>query len=341
MHSRCGKRLVDWCDRSLPGNQQSSPVYKIPNLFIIGAMKAGTSSLHEYLHQHPDIFMSRMKEPQYFAPHVTRQGLRWGQGCPHPQPGMDWYLRLFDDAGDAKYAGESSVSYTAIPWVTGCAERLFAFNSQAKFIYLLRDPIERALSHYWHFVADGREDRDPLTAIQRKEEYVSRSDYLRQIEPYWSQFGRDAVYVLTLEDLMDSPKETLSELFAWLGVDPHVPIDTQTRFNVGTTELWQTRRGLVPVDTWRKHWRVRAVAERCPKVLRRLLQRLVYRRVNRSDVDVEPAIDHLRSVLQPKTRRFEQAVGRDFPQWRWLWNESRETSQAGHRTLLAPELAPQ
>ena len=61
---------------------------RFPNLFIIGAMKAGTSSLHEYLHQHPEIFMSRFKEPQYFAPHVTREGLAWGQGHQHPEPGI-------------------------------------------------------------------------------------------------------------------------------------------------------------------------------------------------------------------------------------------------------------
>src|SRR5262245_27750477 len=91
-----------------------------PNLFIIGAMKAGTSSLHEYLHQHPEIFMSRFKEPQYFAPHTTRLGFKWGQGNPCPEPGIDWYRRLFRDAGDVKYAGESSTSYTCRPIHCGC-----------------------------------------------------------------------------------------------------------------------------------------------------------------------------------------------------------------------------
>src|SRR5688500_2790920 len=121
-----------------------------PNLFIIGAMKAGTSSLHEYLHQHPQIFMSRFKEPQYFAPHRTQYGM-WGQGQPLPEPGIDWYLRLFANAGDVEYAGESSVSYTARHWVTGCHERIWEFNAHARIIYLMRDPVERAISHYWHF----------------------------------------------------------------------------------------------------------------------------------------------------------------------------------------------
>ncbi len=160
-----------------------------PNLFIIGAMKAGTSSLHEYLHQHPEMFMSRFKEPQYFAPHSTRWGEKWGQGNPYPEPGIDWYLRLFENVGDVKYAGESSSSYTARPWVTGCECRIHQFNPNARLIYLMRDPIERTISHYWHFVADGREDRDMLTAIRQNDEYVARSHYAMQLKPYLDTFG--------------------------------------------------------------------------------------------------------------------------------------------------------
>src|SRR5262249_14086468 len=155
-----------------------------PNLFIIGAMKAGTSSLHEYLHQHPEIFMARFKEPQYFAPHTTRSGHRWGQGNPYPEPGHGWYLRLFARAGHVKYAGGSSGSYTARPWVAGCEKRIWEFNPEARLIYILRDPIERTVSHYWHFVLDGREDRDMLPAVRRNPEYVARSYYAMQLQPY-------------------------------------------------------------------------------------------------------------------------------------------------------------
>ena len=169
-----------------------------PNLFIIGAMKAGTSSLHEYLHLHPEIFMSRFKEPQYFAPHRTRNGLPWGQGNPCPEPGIDWYLRLFDDAGDVKYAGESSVSYTAVPVLSGCHERIYAFNPEARLIYIMRDPVERTVSHYWHNVAGGWEDRDMLAAVKRLKDYTARSHYAMQLRPYINTFGRDRVHLLTL-----------------------------------------------------------------------------------------------------------------------------------------------
>ena len=285
-----------------------------PNLFIIGAMKSGTSSLHEYLHQHPDIFMARMKEPQYFAPHKTRWGQWWGQGQPWPEPGMQWYLNLFRDAGDVKYAGESSVSYTAAPWVSGCERRIHAFNPDARLIYIMRDPVERALSHYWHFVHDGREDLPPLEAFRRKEEYVARSDYARQLRPYLDTFAREQVYALTLEELDGDPAGTMRRLFTWLQVDPGVDI-TIERFNVGKSQMRQTRRHLVPLDTMMKHWRWKRLEASLPAAVPRLLERITYRPIERRSVPTEEAVKYLRQVLAPKERELSLLLGREFPEW--------------------------
>jgi hypothetical protein len=282
---------------------------RFPNLFIIGAMKSGTSSLHEYLHQHPDIFMARMKEPQYFAPHKTRWGQWWGQGHPCPAPGMQWYLDLFKDAGNVKYAGESSVSYTAVPWVTGCEKRIHAFNPDARLIYIMRDPVERALSHYWHFVNDGREDLPALQAIRRKEEYVARSDYVRQLRPYLDTFGREQVYALTLEELETDPAGTMRHLFTWLEVDPGVGV-TIERFNVGKSQMRQTRRHLVPLDTMLKHWRWKRLEPYMPGAVPQFLKRITYRPIERGSVATEDAADYLRQVLAPKVRELSVLLGR-------------------------------
>jgi hypothetical protein len=288
-----------------------------PNLFIIGAMKSGTSSLHEYLHQHPEIFMARMKEPQYFAPHKTRWGQWWGQGQPWPEPGMQWYLDLFREARDVKYAGESSVSYTAAPWVTGCERRIHAFNPDARLIYIMRDPVERAMSHYWHFVNDGREDLPPLEAVQRKEDYIARSDYARQLRPYIETFGRDRLHALTLEELDRDPQTAMRALFTWLGVDPDVAV-TIERFNVGRTQLRQTRRHLVPIDTMLKHWRWKRIEPRLPSVVPRTLRAITYRSIDRHAVSTAGAVDYLRQVLVPRTRELSALLGREFTEWKEL-----------------------
>ena len=306
---------------------------RIPNLFIIGAMKAGTSSLHEYLHQHPEIFMSRLKEPQYFAPHKTRWGQPWGQGYSHPEPGDDWYLRLFAAAGDARYAGESSVSYTARPWVGDCEKRIHEFNPAARLIYILRDPVERSLSHYWHFVADGREDRSPEAAMRRRGEYVSRSDYALQLQPYLETFGSNQVYILTLEELQHNPGNTLRHLFVWLGVDPNVSIATDKRLNVSPRHVSQTRRGLVPLDTWLKHWRWRQLARYLPHGISPWLHRVTHRSVDRESVDMRSTIRYLRPILQRRTERLTTMLGRSFPEWTTLYPSPVDSSETDERCL--------
>lgn len=306
------------------------PAMTFPNLFVIGAMKAGTSSLHEYLHQHPAIFMSRFKEPQYFAPHRTRWGQAWGEGNCYPEPGMDWYLRLFADAADAKYAGESSVSYTAVPWMTGCHERIHAFNPDARLIYLMRDPVERTVSHYWHFVADGREDRDMLTAVQRDVEYVSRSNYVLQIKPYLEKFGHDQVYLLSLEELTERPRATFGNLFHWLGVDPEFPIEVGKKFNIGNPVLRQTRRGRVFLDTFLKSWRWKRMEAHVPRFLPRMVERMTYRTVRRRASEAQAAVRYLRPILQEHTQALAELVGRGFPEWKTLYgNDEPRCARAG------------
>ncbi|HVW39578.1 MAG TPA: sulfotransferase, partial [Pirellulales bacterium] len=311
------------------------PPRRFPNLFIIGAMKAGTSSLHEYLHQHPQIFMSRFKEPQYFAPHSTRGGLRWGQGNPCPEPGIDWYLRLFADAGDVMYAGESSVSYTAAPWVTGCEKRIHAFNPDAKLIYLLRDPIERTISHYWHMVADGREDLDLMAAVRCKEEYLARSDYAGQLCPYLDTFGRDQLFVLTIEELMARPNEIFGQLFSWLGVAPDFPIKCDQKFNVGSLRVRQTRRGLVRLDTLQKGWRWKKYQQYLPSAAGTLVERLTYRIVDRSAADTQAAAAYLRPIQQRQTDALSQLLNREFPEWTTLGGAVRHAAE----TKLQPGAA--
>ena len=112
----------------------------MPNLFIIGAMKSGTSSLHEYIGDHPDLFMAEPKEPMYFS-----QNDDW-------RAGFDDYMKLFADRTNETWFGESSTEYTKLPQYSDVAPKLHECNPNARLIYIMRDPVERSLSHYWHVV---------------------------------------------------------------------------------------------------------------------------------------------------------------------------------------------
>jgi Sulfotransferase family len=289
-----------------------------PNLFIIGAMKAGTSSLHEYLSHHPEIFMAHlggsMKEISYFAPHMTDYGVSWGEG--HANPGLDGYLKLFENAGEGKkYLGEASVLYTARPFIDGCDERIHRFNPNAKIIYILREPTRRTISHYWWNIQTGKEDRSILSALKHRREYIDRSDYEMQIRPYIDRFGKANIYILTLERLQANPQETLSDLFSWLGVDPYVPIDTSSKVNEGREILRKTRRGFLPINTMMCHWRWKLLEKRLPRFLSQGIDALAHTTVKRDPEANAAAKAFLKPIMHEKIGRLSDYLSREFTEW--------------------------
>lgn len=185
----------------------------------------------------------------------------------------------------------------------------------------MRDPVARAISHYWHFVAAGRETLPPLAAVMRREDYLARSDYAWQIEPYLRRFGRDQVYLLTLEELESDPQGTLGALLAWLGVDPTFPIDTRQKHNVSRPVIMQTRRLARPLAELLEGWRWKKWEPAVPPVLRTILERIARRPVDRRGVDLEPARRYLRQRLLPRIDALRKLLGRDFPQWTTLYAE--------------------
>lgn len=157
--------------------------------------------------------MSDLKEPAFFVPELEY----------HPKD-MEWYLGLFKDAGSAEFVGESSTHYTKLPLFKGVPQRVHSFSPDARLIYLMRDPIGRAISHYWHNTrsvrSEFKETRPMLEAIRDDPLYRAYSDYAMQIRPWIDLFGRDAVLPLVHEELTRHPESTLEHVFRWLGLSP-------------------------------------------------------------------------------------------------------------------------
>ena len=308
-----------------------------PNLFIIGAMKAGTSSLHEYLHQHPQIFMSRFKEPQYFAPRRLPLGLSWGMDMPYPSPGIDWYLNLFADAGEAAFAGESTTDYTKRPDIESCAERIHEFNPDARLIYLMRDPIERTLSHYWHEVAGLRETRPALQAIQQDPQYTSYSHYAYQLQPYLDLFGREKIFLLTLEELQESPAAIFRRLFQWLGVDENFLPNTTRQHNQGALHPMKLRRGMGWTIPIRQHWRWRRLLRMIPLPIRRATNAVLLKSVDRRHQNMETVIDYLRGVQLSQVHELSDVLGRWPSEWTTLFPKSEQPLSIATSVTFATE----
>ncbi len=294
-----------------------------PNLFLIGAMKSGTSSLHAYLSEHPAIFMCEPKEPSYF---VTREQLRiW---YPEMEERGFWksedrYLDLFSGAHGRPVIGESSTCYTKLPQITGVPERLARFSPNARLIYIMRDPIERTISHFWHLVLHHNERRDMLTAIREETHYRDVSYYAMQLAPYLSRWGRDRILTLTLEEMNADPHRTIKRIFQWLQVDDSfVPGGLETPEHVTPDSMGQAR-GWTIVHRLRQTRFYRTLRPAIPEGIRALATRLTRHTVNRREVELAAVKDYLRPIQLEQTRELSAVLGREFPEWKTLYAERR------------------
>ena len=181
----------------------------LPNLVIIGAMKSGTSSLHHYLNLHPEIHMSKIKEPRYFLEERYRQ-----------RP-IEWYQSLF--VSNTTINGEASTDYTKYPWRSAVPARMHATIPEAKLIYLVREPLQRILSHYMHNYIGHRETRTLAEALHAPEQtnYVSFSKYYMQLAQYLPYYQPEQILVLATEDLQANRAASLARVFRFLNVDSH------------------------------------------------------------------------------------------------------------------------
>lgn len=213
-------------DRSfnIAGPDRTEP---LPNFFIIGAPKCATSAMHAYLAEHPQVFMSHIKEPHYFSDDLIMRSQR--RSLPD-------YLALFEDAGDALIAGESSVFYMLSE---KAAENIHRYQPGAKLLVMLRDPAEVVASHHNQILYEGHEtEKDLRRALALEEERREKhgegpyriadrvlhySDMVRfhqQIERYLKLFPREQMHVVFYEDVLADLPGVYRGILEFLGVDP-------------------------------------------------------------------------------------------------------------------------
>ena len=311
-----------------------------PNLFVIGAMKSGTSSLHDYLGFHPEIVMSTVKEPEYFQ----ADGKHWCEEIRDAndpgKPSLDRYLQLFPGAEHKTYAGESSTWYTAWPTRPGVAGRLHAFNPEARLIYIVRDPVERAISHYWFSRQQGWVSGPP--ALLRQHSYYWHvSSYAMQLRQYLKYFARDQIYVMTLEELHQAPAATMGALFRWLDLELP-PEHGDARYSERQNPTQTSIRQQSPLgERLRKSAAFGYAKQVIPVKVREAARDMIERRIDRDRIDMTPYVDFLRKMFTPDSLEFEELCGRQFREWTTLWGREAAVTNDGGATaeLATAELA--
>ena len=267
----------------------------LPNLLVIGAAKAGTSSLHVYLDEHPDISMSWPKELFYFSFEDWRER-------------RAWYERFFRDA---PVRGESCPQYAMHPAFPDVSRRVHSLIPDARLIYLVRDPVERFVAHYVDNIKLALERRplDEVLALDDGANYfLAASRYATQLERFLACFDQSRILVLDQRDLLHRRAETMRSVFAFLGVDPDFTSPAFSReLNAHVDKPGLSRFG---------HWAY--TSERLPARVRSLVVRhggrLLTRRVpipRLSDPQRERLLEH----LAPEAERLRALTGQPFAGW--------------------------
>lgn len=178
---------------------------RLPDFVVIGAMKAATSTLHDQLARQPGVFMSAPKEPCFFSDDEVYAR------------GLSWYASLFERAREDDLCGESSTHYTKLPNHPHAAERLARLLPDAKLIYVMRDPLDRLVSHFLHCWSEREVGRDLPRAVSRCPELVHYGCYAMQLAPYLGRFGPDRVLPVFFERLQRDPQAELERIGRFLG----------------------------------------------------------------------------------------------------------------------------
>jgi hypothetical protein len=294
-----------------------------PNFFIVGAAKAGTTSLASYLGQHPDVFLPGVKEPKFLsAPENVFPHLGPGDDVADARVvhGMEEYLALFAPGGGARARGEASVDSLVFPGVPGRLRGLFP---DARIIAILRNPVDRAHSAWMHLVRDGRENlpfAEALAQERRRREanweflwwYERCGRYAEPLARFLETFGRERCKVVLFDQLKADPEGLCREIFAFLGVDAGFTPDASRRLNVSGApknrrlhDMFHTRNPLKAL-----------VRPLLPRALReRIRSRVDAANMDRPRLDPETRAALARR-FDPELAALEQLLDIDLGHWR-------------------------
>ena len=253
-----------------------------PNVFIVGAPKAGTTFLFAALKGHPDLHFPKIKELNHFSFDELSNNSYYKD---YKVKELKKYLSLYAGAEQQKYIVDGSVSYFAFPSV---AEKISTFNPEAKIIIALRNPIKRAFSHYQMDQRMGHVDKPFLAYIQGKKDnphyiqYVQNSMYHENISNYLKYFKRENIHILILEKI----DTELPKLHDFLGITPvDSGIDSAARVNENKAPRNSVARYL---QKNRKF--VSALKFVVPKTMINRFKNLLYKEAPKTTIDTESAI---------------------------------------------------
>ncbi|MBC2844482.1 sulfotransferase domain-containing protein [Winogradskyella flava] len=271
---------------------------RLPDFMIIGAMKSGTTSLHDYLGKHPQIFTSKVKEIHYFA------------NDKYQKYDLEWYKNHF--ISEKKIVGTSPQNYTKChnKYYQDIPERIKKHIPDIKLIYILRDPIERYKSHILENYY-GEPKKDMVYNIQTNQ-YEKTGLYHYQLQEYLKYFDLSQIHILTLEDLRDNRLVTLNKVFTFLGVQN---IEDERLFDFVSNDH---RAKALPYNVI-STIPYRALHKFSPNFAKKivsseLLRKIIFKKGKKRHLKPQE-IERLKVVYSEDKKALEQLTGLSFDKW--------------------------
>jgi hypothetical protein len=258
----------------------------LPNFLIIGAAKSGTTSLHAYIGQHPQAYMSPLKETNFFAFDGERPWFGGPDGDVFMRDSvyrLEQYARLFEGQTDKLAIGETSPRYLS---VGGTAARIKRSLPTVKLVAILRNPADRAFSAFSMRKRDGWEPCETLERAIADEPrriaerwgggiYRATGLYAQQLRSYYEHFAREQIRVYLYDDLVSAPDQMFADLFGFLGIDPRFRPETSRRLNVS---------GVIKNPVLRAAW---TRTHRVQRIVRPLMPKPIRQRISQFFIGLE------------------------------------------------------
>lgn len=302
-------------------------VPSMPDFLVIGAPKAGTTSLYHYLCQHPQIFMSPNKEPHFFAfeghqPNFQGPGDERAWLNVNSVVKLGAYQELFGGAKAGQVCGEASTMYL---YLKESCDRIHHYLPNVKLIAILRHPVDRAYSHYVHMRRDGREwATDFEQALSQETERIQKNWspalhykqvglYFEQLQQYLQKFDSEQIKIYLYDDLVNAPEKVYRDIFEFIGVETGIQLDTSARYNT-TSSIRKNK--LLHNFLMNPNGMKSALRKVIPANIRKPLSAKVYRR---NATAIQPLSSELRNQLtmsfEADILQLQDLIDRDLSHW--------------------------
>ncbi|MBT3417167.1 MAG: sulfotransferase [Flavobacteriales bacterium] len=296
-------------------------VEKKVNFIVIGAMKAATTSLDTYLKQHPDIFMTKVKEPMFFNNFNQNKDYKLLGRKGNKITTLEEYFSLFSDVENESAIGEASPAYI---YNENAPQLIKEHLPDVKIIAILRQPVERAYSNYLH---TKRADRENLNSFEQAIEienqriednwsplyhYIEKGYYSVQLKRYYNIFPKENIKVYLFEDVVKNPNETLKDIFKFLNVDENIEVDTSKKSNVSGTPKGVMGYILKKMRYYNLMPKF-AISDYLPTFVVKLLFKSVYTKTEKLNSDLRRELTS--RFYNEEIKNLEKLIDKDLSSW--------------------------